>query len=174
MLLGGLAVVLAVIAVSRTPEPELEAPSPEPASRATETTATTIGEKAQVVARLREILRVRDRAYRNRDVLLLGKVYAPDCPCFRGDESAIKQLLKDDTVWVGSSTSVRIRKVDRGSDRLWIVEAIFTGSPFRIETESGDLIRAVEEQRKLFRFALVKTTDGSLLLGIADPVDDSD
>ncbi|HSO52636.1 MAG TPA: hypothetical protein VL330_07765, partial [Actinomycetes bacterium] len=61
--------------------------------------------------------------------------------------------------------SVSIKKLERESDRLWIVEAVFTGSPFRIETESGDLIRSVEEQQELFRFALAKTTDG-LLLGL--------
>jgi hypothetical protein len=175
VLLGVLAVVLAVIAVARTPDLDsADSPPESTASRASATTATTIGEEDKVVARLREILRVRDRAYRNRDVGLLRKVYAHDCPCLRGDEGAIEQLLKDDAVWVGSSTSVRIRKVNKESDRLWIVEAIFTGSPFRIETESGTLIRAVEEQEELFRFALVKTADQRLLLGIADPVDGSD
>ena len=175
VLLGGLAVVVAVIAVARTSDPESAALPTEPTeSRSTETTATTIGEEDQVVARLREVLKVRDRAYRSRDASLLRKIYTPDCPCLRGDERAIEQLLKDDAVWVSSSTSVSIRKVDRESDRLWIVEAMFEASPFRIETESGSLIRAVEGQRRLFRFALVRTTDESLLLGIADPVDDSE
>jgi hypothetical protein len=175
VLLGGLAVVVAVIAVPMTSDPESVVLPSEPTQlRPTETTATTIGEEDQVVARLREVLKVRDRAYRSRDASLLRKIYTPDCPCLRGDERAIEQLLRDDAVWVGSSTSVSIRKVDRESDRLWIIEAIFAASPFRIETESGSLIRSVEEQRKLFRFALVRTTDESLLLGVADPVGDSE
>jgi hypothetical protein len=174
VLLGGLAVLVVVVAVLRTSDPESSVPPEPTVSRAAETTATTIGERDRVVARLREILRIRDRAYRNRDVSLLRKIYTADCPCLRGDEGAIRQLLKEDAVWVGSSTSVRVEKIDKESDRLWIVEAIFAGSPFRIETESGDLIRAVEEQRELFRFALVKAVDDGLLLGIAAPVDDSD
>jgi hypothetical protein len=175
IVLGLLAFILAVIAVARTSDlKSADSPPASTASRAAETTATTIDEEDQVVARLREILRVRDRAYRNRDVSLLRNVYAHDCPCLRGDEGAIEQLLKDDAVWVGSSTSVRVRKVNKESDRLWIIEAIFAGSPFRIETESGILIRAVQEQRRLFRFALVKSTNESLLLGIADPVGGSD
>jgi hypothetical protein len=135
---------------------------------------TTIGEKEEVVIRLREILRVRDRAYRDRDAGLLEKVYTTDCPCLRGDRAAIRQLLQDNAVWVGSSTSVRVQKLDKVNDRLWIVVANFIGSPFRIETESGSLIRAVEGKSELFRFALARTTKVELLLGFAAAVDEAD
>jgi hypothetical protein len=92
----------------------------------------------------------------------------------RGDRGAIQQLLKDNAVWVGSSTSIQVRDFEKVNSRLWIVVANFVGSPFRIETESGKLIRAVEGRDELFRFALARTTSDRLLLGFAGPVDESD
>ena len=68
---------------------------------------------------------------------------------------------------------MRIKKIEKVNDRLWIVMANFVGSPFRIETESGDLIRAIEGRTELFRFALVRTTGSHLLLGFAAAVDDT-
>jgi hypothetical protein len=69
---------------------------------------------------------------------------------------------------------VRVQKLDKVNDRLWIVVASFVGSPFRIETESGSLIRAVEGKSELFRFALARTTKDELLLGFAAAVDEAD
>ena len=60
-------------------------------------------------------------------------------------------------MWVNASTSVRIKKLEKVNDRLWIVLTDFTASPFRIETESGSLIRAVDGRTELFRFALART-----------------
>jgi hypothetical protein len=57
---------------------------------------------------------------------------------------------------------------------MWIVVANFIGSPFRIETESGGLIRAIEGRSELFRFALSKATVNSkLLLGYAAAIDET-
>ena len=171
VLLGGL-VVLAFIFLTRRSGPETTAsPLPPSTARATKATTTTIAEENLVSARLREILRVRDRAYRQRDVSLLSTIYTTDCPCLRGDVGAIEKLLEDDAVWVGASTSVHIRKFDKENDRLWIVVATFVGSPFRIETETGDLIRSVERQSELFRFVLTRTSaNDDILLGFAGPV----
>jgi hypothetical protein len=119
-------------------------------------TTTTAAAREEVVSQLRAILRVRDRAYRERNVDLLREVYTTDCPCLKGDEGAIQQLLKDDAVWVGATTSVRIKEFEKVNDRLWIIVADFIGSPFRIETESGELIRAVAGRTELFRFALAR------------------
>jgi hypothetical protein len=126
------------------------------------------------VAQLRAILKVRDQAYRERNVDLLGRIYTTDCPCLRGDRGAIQQLLKDNAVWVGASTSVQVREFEKVNNRLWIVVANFVASPFRIETESGKPIRAVEGRSELFRFALARTKSDRLLLGFAGPVDESD
>ena len=174
ILIGVLVAGVAVFGTVRRADPaSQESPSASTQPRVAATT-TTIGEKEEVVVRLREILRVRDRAYRDRDAGLLEKVYTTDCPCLRGDRAAIRQLVHDNAVWVGSSTSVRVQKLDKVNDRLWIVVASFVGSPFRIETESGSLIRAVEGKSELFRFALARTTKDELLLGFAAAVDEAD
>jgi hypothetical protein len=168
-------VVIAVLAITRRADPGTTAsPSPPtPASRAAVTT-TTIGEREEVVAQLRTILRMRDQAYLQRNSDLLSRIYTPDCPCLRGDSGAIQQLLKDNVVWVGASTSIQVRELERANNRLWIVVANFVASPFRIETESGELIRAVEGRSELFRFALTRTASNEFLLGFAGPVDESD
>jgi hypothetical protein len=53
-------------------------------------TTTTIDTETEVVARLREILRVRDRALETRDASLLSSIYTVDCPCLQGDRDAIE------------------------------------------------------------------------------------
>jgi hypothetical protein len=170
ILIGGLVVGVAILGVVRRPgQAALELPPPSRSPRVTATT-TTIGEKQEVVIRLREILRVRDRAYRERDIKLLNGVYTTDCPCLRGDRDAIRQLLQDDAVWVGASTSVRVQKLEKVNDRLWIVVADFIGSPFRIETESGGLIRAVEGKTELFRFALTRTNTRTICCWALQPL----
>ena len=174
-LVGGLVVALTVIAVAGRSDPGATgSPSASSPTTSIEATSTTIGEREEVVAQLRSILKVRDQAYRERDIELLKEVYTTDCPCLRGDRGAIEQLLKDNAVWVGASTSVQIRDLEKVNDRLWVIEANFVGSPFRIETESGDPIRAVEGRSELFRFAVSRTASNRLLLGFAGPVDESD
>lgn len=148
------------------------APSSPPTTVAA--TTTTMNPQTQVVVRLKEILKVRDAAYEQRQAELLKTIYTSDCPCLAGDGNAIKQLLKDNAVWVGASTSIRVKKLERVNERLWVVIATFDGSPFRIETESGQLIRSVKGKSELFRFVLAKTIAGSeWMLGYAAPVKDN-
>jgi hypothetical protein len=170
-----LLVVTAVVAVLMTRGDGEAAGStvPEPSSSQTTAspTTTTIDTRTEVVARLREILRVRDVAYRRRDAELLKTIYTNDCPCLAGDGNAIKQLLKDNAIWVGASTSIRVEKLERVSDRLWIVIANFNASPFRIETESGQLVRSIEGRSELFRFVLARIAARTeWMLGYAAPV----
>jgi ketosteroid isomerase-like protein len=174
-LIGGLIIAVVSVALVRGSEPAAKDLDSAPTSSGIAATTTSIAEEDEVVARLRDILQVRDRAYRDRDVDLLRQVYTSDCPCLRGDGDAIRQLLNDDAVWIGASTSVRINRLEKQNDRLWVVVADFIASPFRIETESGDLIRAVDERVEPFRFVLTrKSSDDSLLLGFAAPIDESD
>jgi hypothetical protein len=171
-LVVGLALGVAVVVFATRDDPGATAASlpPAPPTGPAETT-TTIDERTAVVGRLRDILKVRDRAYRERKAELLDDVYTVDCPCLKGDKDAIRQLLKDDAVWVGASTSIQVREIEKVNSRMWIVVATFNGSPFTIETESGQLIRAVEGRSELFRFVLARTsTDQRLLLGFAAPV----
>jgi hypothetical protein len=175
ILIAGLVLAVGVIALTERSDPGSTSAPSAPVSTATlNVTTTTIGEREEVVARLRTILRVRDRAYRERDADLLREVYTTDCPCLRGDGRAIEQLIKDDAVWVGASTTIEVKEIERASDRLWVVVATFIGSPFRIETESGNLIRSVEGRSEPFRFALARDESHELLLGFAGPVDESD
>ena len=161
-------VVFALWSDSSTPD----SASAQPSSSLAVIT-TSLAEKDAVVSRLRDILEQRDRAYRERDVGLLRKVYSSDCPCLRGDGDAIRQLLKDDAVWKGASTAVSVKKLEKVNDRLWIVVADFIASPFRIETESGSLVRAVDGRTELFRFVLARpASNQSLVLGFAAPVDE--
>jgi hypothetical protein len=166
----------AVFAVARVVEdgPETNIQSSTSTTADNAATRTTL-EETKIVSRLRDVLSVRDRAYRERDPDVLESVYTTDCPCLKGDQGAIRQLLKDNAVWVGATTSIRIRKVEKVNDRLWVVLAIFDGSPFRIETESGQLIRAVQGRSELFRFVLAKPArDARILLGFAAPVSGTD
>jgi hypothetical protein len=169
-----LAVAAVAIVVSRG-SPQAAGPSSEPSTLSSlAVTTTTTYVRTEVVDRLREILRIRDRAYRDRNADVLETIYTADCPCLKGDQSAIRQLLKDDAVWVGASTSMRVKKLERVNDRLWIVIAVFDGSPFRIETESGGLIRSVEGRSELFRFLVAKNAaDPEWLLGYAAPVSEA-
>ena len=168
--LGIAAAILAFAIQSDSSAPDAASSQPPPSLAVT---TTSLAEKDAVVSRLNAILEERDRAYRDRDVGLLRKVYSIDCPCLRGDGDAIRQLLKDDAVWKGASTSVRVKKLEKVNDRLWIVVADFIASPFRIETESGDLVRTVDGRTELFRFVLARPTSGqSLVLGFAASVDE--
>ena len=171
--LGAVAIAVAVIAIAIHSDPSVPDSAPTQPSSSLAVTTTSLAERDAVVSRLRDILEQRDRAYRERNVDLLRKVYSVDRPCLRGDGDAIKQLLKDDAVWIGASTSIRVKKFDKVNDRLWIVVADFIASPFRIETESGDLVRAVDGRTELFRFVLARPSpDQILVLGFAAPLDE--
>jgi hypothetical protein len=174
VLIGALAVA-AVVAMSlwRADPPATGSPT-LPAPSMAVTTRSTI-ERNAIEARLRDILRVRDLAYQRRDIELLKQIYTIDCPCLRGDGDAIRQLRKDSAVWVGASTSVSIKKLEKVNDQVWVIVANFNASPFRIETESGALIRAVKGRSELFRFVLARNSSGEgLLLGFAASVDEKD
>ena len=49
--------------------------------------SSTIEVRDEVVGRLIEIFRVRDRAIQTRNARLLDALYTPDCPCLEGIES---------------------------------------------------------------------------------------
>jgi hypothetical protein len=124
-------------------------PSPSPPM-------TPIDSKSELVARLKEILAMRERAYQDRDIEVLKRIYTIDCPCLKSDSNAIRELIKRNYVWVGGETSLRIRKTERVTARMWLIIADFGSAPLRIETESGRLIREEPQGQDLFQFALAK------------------
>jgi hypothetical protein len=119
-------------------------------------TPTTIDTETEVVARLREILRVRDRALETRNASLLSTIYTVDCPCLQGDRDAIRRLEQNHELWRGVSTSISVENLEQVNDRLWIVNALFVAAPFQVENESGVLIRKTPGERNLTRFALAR------------------
>jgi hypothetical protein len=112
----------------------------------------------EVVVRLREILRIRDKAFRERNADILNGLYTADCPCLEGDRNAIRELTENSYHVVGGETSVRVRRVERVTDRAWLVVADFRSAPLRIEAEDSRLIREEPAGSDLFQFALSKPT----------------
>jgi len=155
-----LLVVTVVVAVLMTRSDGEAVGSPSPGSSVPQTTAspttTTIDIETEVVARLREILRVRDRALETRNASLLSSIYTVDCPCLQGDRDAIRQLKQSHEVWRGVATSISVQNLEKVNERLWIVNALFVAAPFQVENESGDLIRKTPGERNLTRFALAR------------------
>jgi hypothetical protein len=166
LLVASVAAVLAVRAdgdaVGSSP------PEPTPPQATSSPTTTTVDTRTEVVARLREILRVRDRAFHERDADLLDAVYTVDCPCLEGDTNAIKELTSKGYRLIGGATSIRVRRSERVNGRLWLVIADFRSAPARIETEDGVLVRQEPAGSDLFQFALARPVDAAdWLLGRA-------
>src|SRR5215208_7803691 len=146
--------------------------SSSPPSRSETTLAsTTTGvsdSKNEVVMRLREILDVREQAFRERNAALFDNVYSSDCTCLRAGRDAIAALKKEKVLWRNRSISIEAQSARGMSDRLWEVVAIFVSSSFRIETEKGVLVRDVPGERIRYRFLLVRASDADpWLLGSA-------
>jgi hypothetical protein len=146
-------------------------PSP-PATAAAPT--TTIDPQTEVVARLREILRIREEALAKRDASLFDQVYADDCPCLKAGRDAIAALLKENVVWKGRSISLLVQSTDQINEHLWEVVGVFTSKPFRIETDEGALIRAAPAERIRYRFLLFRPVKGApWVLGNASVLKDA-
>jgi hypothetical protein len=135
------------------------APSSPPATVAA--TTTTIDPRTEVVARLKEILKVREEAFAKRDASLFDQIYSDDCPCLKSGRDAIAALLKENVVWKGRSISLLIQSIDEINEQLWEVVAVFTSKPFRIETEEGVLIRDAPAERIRYRFLLFRPAKGA-------------
>ena len=106
-------------------------------------------------------------------LILLSAVYTVDCPCLEGDTNAIEELVGKHYRLVGGATSIRVRRTERVTGRLWLVIADFESAPLRIETEGGKLVRQEPAGSDLFQFALAKPVDTTeWLLGRASPYKD--
>jgi hypothetical protein len=170
-----LAAATAAVFATRGEDPPAASPPPAPSSAPSTAaaTTTTIDPRTEVVARLKEILKVRDKAFHERNARLLSAVYTVDCPCLEGDTNAIKELLGRNYHLIGGATSIRVRRVERVNSRLWLVVADFNSAPLRIETESGDLVRQEPAGSDLFQFTLAKPVDTTQwLLGRASAYKD--
>jgi hypothetical protein len=127
-----------------------------------------------VIERLRETLRIRDEAFRERHPEILRDVYTTDCPCFEGDRNAIKELADKDYHMVGGATSIQVKKTNQVNGKLWLIIADFQSAPLRIETEDRRLIREEPRGSDLFQFALSRPSGSSdWLLGRATAYQDA-
>jgi len=152
-----LAVLVAVGAmVSRSEEATSSAPSSSRPAGSGSTATTIAVAKTEITSRLREILKVRDRALLARDAQLLSEIYTVDCKCLEDGRALIRQLRKENVVWKDISTNITIENTEQVNDLLWIVVATVQTPPVRIETEAGRLVRIVPAERNRVRFALAK------------------
>jgi hypothetical protein len=134
------------------------APSSPPATAAATTTSDP---RTEVVARLKEILKVREEAFAKRDASLFDQIYSDDCPCLKAGRDAITALRKENVVWKGRSISLLVQSTDEINEQLWEVVAVFTSKPFRIETEEGTLVRSAPAERIRYRFLLFRPAKGA-------------
>jgi hypothetical protein len=131
-------------------------------------TSTTADSQEELISRLEEILAVREEAYRKRAPELLKEIYTVDCPCLESDSNAIRELVREDYVWVGGETSIRVRRSERVSERMWIIIANFSSEPLQIQTKSGRTVRDEPRGSDLFQFVLAKPSGSTKwLLGRA-------
>jgi hypothetical protein len=162
-----LAALLAAVLLSRDVDSGVAASTLPPSTGAPPTTVKG-DTRTEVVGRLREILEIRDQAFRDRSPEILNDVYTEDCPCLEGDKNAIQELIDNDYHIVGGATSVRIREVNQVSERLWLVVADFRSASLRIEAEGKRLVRKEPGGSDLFQFALSKPSESTeWLLGRA-------
>jgi hypothetical protein len=132
---------------------------------------TTPDSKNVVVARLQEILEVREQAFRERNEGLFDDVYTSNCSCLRAGRSAIAALKKENVRWQGRSISIEVQSAESINKKLWEVVALFISDPFRIEREDGTLVRQAPAERVRYRFLLVRSSnEDSWRLGSASPV----
>jgi hypothetical protein len=118
--------------------------------------SSTVGTREEVIARLHQIFRIRDRAIQARNPLPLQDIYTVDCPCLEGDQQLIGRLKEERLRWQGIKVSLDIQDVERVNDRLWIVSALVRTSSFKILRPSGSLVREVPPGQEYSRFALAR------------------
>jgi hypothetical protein len=123
-----------------------------------------------VVARLQEIIQIREQAFRERNADLFDEVYTSDCSCLKAGREAIAALKKENIRWRNRSVSVDVQSVTSINDNLWEVVALFVSDAFRIETENGSLVREAPGERLRYRFLLVRSS-GSWRLGKASLIE---
>jgi hypothetical protein len=136
--------------------------------------SSTIDTANELVARLHEIFRIRDRAIQTRNTRILSEIYTVDCPCLKGDQELIQNLRKERLVWHGVKVSLDIEEIKQVNDRLWTVNAQVTSSSFDIRRESGGLVRRVPSGREQSRFALARPLgEQDWMLGHASVIPES-
>ncbi|HEY7605425.1 MAG TPA: hypothetical protein VID07_01470 [Actinomycetes bacterium] len=159
-----MAVAITVVALLVTGRDDKVATTSASSSQASlaATTTTIPNTQAEVTARLREIIQVREKAFAERDASLFDDVYTSDCSCLEAGRSAIAALEREKVLWRNRSTSIEVQSAKQVNRRLWEVVGIFVSDAFRIETEQGQLVREAPAERIRYRFLLVRSSDSEL------------
>jgi hypothetical protein len=177
LLLPGALIVLVVVGLALLViirEDERPAIPPRTSSQATTpSTATSIPDSRRgVIARLQEILQIREQALRDRNANLFDDVYTTDCSCLKAGRVAVAALKRENVIWRNRSISINVQSAKELSNRLWEVVAIFISDSFRIETEEGNLVREAPAERIRYRFLLVRASESEpWRLGSASPIE---
>jgi hypothetical protein len=167
---GGL--LFATLAV-RDDDGATETPRSDALDPSSPRTTTTVDLEDELVSRLKEILADRGAAYQKRDPDILRDIYTVDCPCLESDSNAIRELIREDYIWVGGETSIRVRRSERVSERMWTIVADFSSAALKIQTESGRTVRNEPQGSDLFQFVLAKPPGSAQwLLGRATRYED--
>jgi hypothetical protein len=159
IILGVVVVLVLVVLISGTSttyEDDPTEPVPGSVTSVSEGRSSRPTQGSEVVSRLREILRIREEAYRSRSPEMLHSIYSNDCPCLRNDEKAISELLSREHIWEGITTSIDVQSVVKVNDYIWIVRALFRSEPLSILAKDGKLVRTEPAGSDLFVFTLVK------------------
>jgi hypothetical protein len=145
-----------------------------PSETTIDSSPTTIpNSRGEVVARLREILQIREQAFRERNASLFEDVYTSDCSCLEAGRKAIAALRKENVQWSDRSVSIDVQSAKSIGNDLWEVVAVFVSDAFRIETEEGVLVREAPAERLRYRFLLVRASEAeSWRLGKASLIQD--
>jgi hypothetical protein len=83
------------VAVTRAEDATSSPPSTGAPAGGDTTTTTAVSKELVIETRLREILKVRDRALLARNAGLLGEIYTTDCKCLKDGRALIRQLRKE-------------------------------------------------------------------------------
>jgi hypothetical protein len=169
--LVALVVVGVVMVVVRNVDDTASSSGASPPESTVAPSSTTIPDSEKtVVARLREILQIREQAFRERDATLFEGVYTSDCSCLQAGREAIAALKKENIQWRNRSVSINVQSATSINDNLWEVVALLVSDTFRIETDKELLVREAPAERLRYRFLLVRA-EGSWRLGKASLVD---
>jgi hypothetical protein len=163
LILVGIGAALVVVARSDHDTASSSLPSP-PEATVVPSSTSALDPETEVVARLHEILQVRERAFQERNAELFDSVYTTDCSCLTAGREAIAALKKENVRWQDRSVSIDVQSATSINDNLWEIVALFVSQAFRIETEDGSLVREAPAERLRYRFLLVRSS-GSWRLG---------
>jgi hypothetical protein len=126
----------------------------------------------EILSRLREILKIREEAYRSRSRDMLASIYSRDCPCLASDGEAIDELLRKKRIWDGVETSIEVHAATKVNERLWTVVGSFGSEALYLRTEEGTLVRTEPAGSDYVRFTLIKPQDEKeWLLGLVSDLE---